>query len=87
MENIKPERTYMPNGVNLLMIKSLIQAREFYSVQRVSVTDGEGITKSFEFDSGDSVYLVKMPLGSKPDFGRMGAETTILLSQEELLAI
>jgi hypothetical protein len=69
------------------MIKDFIQTRKFDQTQQVSFTGGEGIIKSFEYDAGEWVYLIEMPLGTKPDFGRIGAETRVLLSQAELRAI
>jgi hypothetical protein len=69
------------------MIKDFIQARKFDRTQRVSFVGGEGIIKSFKFDAGAWIYLVQMPLGAKPDFGRVGVETTILLTQTELCAM
>jgi hypothetical protein len=72
--------------VNLLMIKDSIKSRKFNRAQRVSFIGGEGIIKNFRFDSGAWIYLIEMPLDPKPDFGRIGAEATILLNQEELHA-
>jgi hypothetical protein len=69
------------------MIKDSIKNRKFNRAQRVSFTGGEGIIKNFRFDSGAWIYLVEMPLGPKPDFGRIGAEATVLLNQEELHAV
>jgi hypothetical protein len=69
------------------MIKDFTKARKFDRTQRVSFVGGEGIIKSFSFDSGAWIYLVQMPLGAKPSFGRAGAESMILLNQEELYAV
>ncbi len=68
------------------MIKNSIQVRKFYCTQHVIFTGGEGIIKGFKFDSGTWIYLVEMPLGIKPSFGRVGAETMVFLNQAELHA-
>ncbi len=66
------------------MIKDHIQKRKFYRTQHVIFAGGEGIIKSFKFDSGTWVYLVEMPLGIKSIFGRVGAETMVFLDQIEI---
>jgi len=47
---------------------------------------GEGTVQCFRFDSGRWVYNIEMELGPEPVFGRVGAETTIVLDEEELYA-
>jgi hypothetical protein len=61
--------------------------RRLYQRDRqVSFIGGEGIVRSFTFEDGSWEYLVEMPQGIKPTFGRAGAETMVLLNERELRA-
>jgi hypothetical protein len=62
------------------------KAPRFNYTQRVSFIGGEGIIRSLEFESGTWMYLVEMPLGILPDFGRIGAEAMVLMTEAELRA-
>lgn len=64
----------------------LISAPAFQQSQLVRFIGGEGTVQYFRFDSGRWVYNIEMPLGPEPVFGRVGAETTIVLDEEELCA-
>jgi hypothetical protein len=55
--------------------------------RRVSFIGGEGIVKSSSFEGGTWKYLVEMPQGREPTFGRAGAETMIFLNERELRAV
>jgi hypothetical protein len=54
--------------------------------RRVSFVGGEGIVRSSSFEDGTWRYLVEMPQGKEPTFGRAGAETMVLLNEGELRA-
>jgi hypothetical protein len=54
--------------------------------QLVKFIGGEGIIRSFEFKGRAWTYLVEMPMGIEPKFGRVGAETMVLLKETELRA-
>ncbi len=54
--------------------------------RRVSFIGGEGIVRSSNFEGGTWKYLVEMPQGREPTFGRVGAETMVLLDEKELRA-
>jgi hypothetical protein len=54
--------------------------------QQVQFLGGEGIIRNFKFEAENWTYLVEMPLGSEPTFGRIGAETMVLISETELRA-
>lgn len=56
----------------------------FRKGQFVSFVGGMGIVKSFQSSSGRWVYLVEMPLGNLPEFGRVGQEASILLVESDL---
>jgi hypothetical protein len=53
---------------------------------KVSFVGGEGIVRSSHFEGGTWRYLVEMPQGREPTFGRAGAETMVLLNERELRA-
>jgi len=48
---------------------------------------GVGKIKSFRPESNTWTYAVEMEMGAEPDFGRIGAETTILLHEDDILGV
>ena len=54
--------------------------------RKVSFIGGEGIVRSSNFEGGTWRYLIEMPQGREPTFGRAGAKTMILLNETELRA-
>jgi hypothetical protein len=54
--------------------------------RRVRFVGGEGIVRSSNFEGGTWKYLVEMPQGKEPIFGRTGAETMVFLNERELRA-
>jgi hypothetical protein len=54
--------------------------------QKVRFIGGEGIVRESNFEDGTWKYLVEMPQGKEPTFGRAGAETMVLLNERELRA-
>ncbi len=57
---------------------------KFRNTQWVSFVGGEGIVRSYKPESGTWTYLIEMALGLEPDFGRVGAESMILLTEADL---
>jgi hypothetical protein len=55
--------------------------------QKVRFLGGEGVVRSSTFEDGTWMYLVEMPQGKKPTFGRAGAETMVLLNEREICAV
>lgn len=68
------------------MTATLIKQPLFRRMQWVSFIGGEGIVRSYKPNAGTWTYLVEMPLGLDPDFGRVGAETMVLLHEVDLRA-
>jgi hypothetical protein len=68
------------------MIPTIEKKQTFERAQRVLFAGGEGIVRNFKFEAKHWTYLVEMPLGQEPEFGRVGAETMVLLSETELRA-
>ncbi|MBD3884550.1 hypothetical protein IFO70_22680 [Phormidium tenue FACHB-886] len=68
------------------MTAALIERPRFRLMQWVRFVGGEGIVQSYEPHAGTWAYLVKMPLGLEPVFGRVGAETMVLLNEADLRA-
>ncbi|MBW4452102.1 MAG: hypothetical protein KME55_05155 [Nostoc indistinguendum CM1-VF10] len=66
------------------MTATFIKVPKFRATQWVSFIGGEGIVRSYTPESGTWTYLIEMALGLEPDFGRVGAETMILLTEEDL---
>lgn len=64
----------------------LMSAPIFQQTQRVRFIGGEGIVRDFKPESGDWIYDIEMALGLEPNFGRVGAETMIVLNEAELCA-
>ena len=66
------------------MTATFMKVPKFRATQWVSFIGGEGIVRSYTPESGTWTYLIEMALGLKPDFGRVGAETMILLTEADL---
>ncbi len=66
------------------MIAALMRVPKFRNSQWVSFIGGEGIVRSYKPEEGTWMYLIEMALGLEPDFGRVGAETKILLAEADL---
>ncbi len=66
------------------MDKGLIGSPSFCRAQQVSFLGGEGAVKSFKYETETWFYIIEMTPGPEPDFGRVGGETTILLSEADL---
>jgi hypothetical protein len=62
------------------------KVHSFNHGQLVKFIGGEGIIKSFKFEGRVWTYLIEMPMGLEPTFGRVGAETMVLLKETELRA-
>ena len=48
---------------------------------------GVGKIKSFRPESNTWTYAVEMEMGSEPDFGTIGTQTTILLHEDDILGV
>lgn len=57
---------------------------KFSKEQYVTFLGGEGVVRSFKLDAGIWTYFVEMMQGPEPEFGRVGAETMILLNETEM---
>ena len=58
----------------------------FHQDQRVIFIGGSGIIRSCKSEAGTWNYLVEMALGAQPVFGRVGAETMLVLTEADLAA-
>ncbi len=68
------------------MTARCIEMPKFSNTQRVSFAGGEGIVRSYKSEFGSWIYLIEMALGKEPVFGRVGAETMVLLNEADLRA-
>jgi hypothetical protein len=68
------------------MTPTIEKINTFEIAQRVQFVGGEGIVRHIKFEAQNWMYLVEMPLGQSPEFGRVGAETMIVLNETELRA-
>jgi hypothetical protein len=66
------------------MVASAISGPRFRRKQSVCFSGGEGTVQSYKSEAGTWVYQIEMALGLEPDFGRVGYETTIVLTEAEL---
>lgn len=66
------------------MTATFMKVPKFRNTQWVSFIGGEGIVRSYKLEEGTWMYLIEMALGLEPNFGRVGAETTILLTEADL---
>jgi hypothetical protein len=69
------------------MTATLIKTPGFSPTQRVCFMGGEGIVKHCKCQTGMWIYVVEMPLGPEPDFGRAGAETMVIFTEEDLCSV
>ncbi|MBE8970382.1 hypothetical protein IQ277_30480 [Nostocales cyanobacterium LEGE 12452] len=69
------------------MSASVLPVRKFCKGQIVRFMGGEGIIKNYRFESGSWEYLVEMPMGPKPEMGRVGYETMIWLSEVDISSL
>jgi hypothetical protein len=65
-------------------MSTLLAMPRFFKGQYVTFLGGEGLIQSFKLDSGSWTYFVEMMQGPEPEFGRVGAETMILLYETEM---
>lgn len=68
------------------MTTTLMKVPSFRNTQQVRFVGGEGIVRKFKLESGSWMYVVEMALGLEPDFGRVGAETMVVLNEADLCA-
>lgn len=52
----------------------------------MSFVGGEGIVQKYKPEAETWTYLVEMALGSERDCGRVGGETTVVLTEADLCA-
>lgn len=57
---------------------------KFNPQQKVSFLGGSGEVKQLKREAGNWIYTVEMHMGLEPDFGRIGAETTIVLEEKDI---
>lgn len=69
------------------MTATFIKMPGFRYAQRVSFVGGEGIVRSYIPEAATWTYFVEMALGQEPDFGRVGAETMVVLTEADLCAV
>lgn len=61
-----------------------ISSPKFRQSQLVSFLGGMGTIRSRHLESGTWAYAVEMALGTEPDIGRVGTETTIFLDEVDI---
>jgi len=59
-------------------------APRFYQGQQVHFIGGSGKVKSLRPDAGGWLYQVEMEMGPLPTMGRIGYETTVVLSEVDM---
>lgn len=57
---------------------------KFHQQQKVGFIGGTGKVKKLQREAGIWLYTVEMNMGLEPDFGRIGAETTIVLEEQDI---
>ena len=68
-------------------MKVISTSPKFNLQQQVSFLGGQGKILFYQPDGQHWLYGVEMPLGTKPEMGRIGAETIVLISERELYTI
>lgn len=67
-----------------MSINCLLTKPKFVPNQTVRFIGGMGKIKSIQQQDSRWVYTIKMSMGAEPDFGRVGAETTIVLAEQDV---
>lgn len=67
------------------MAATVIIVPQFRREQRVNFIGGSGTIKSYWTEAGSWSYLVEIEMEPKPEMGKIGYETTILLNQSDLM--
>lgn len=57
---------------------------KFHLDQTVRFIGGIGSIENIQRQDNIWTYTIKMSMGEKPDFGRVGSETTILLEEQDI---
>lgn len=63
---------------------TFLKIPKFVSHQRVKFIGGEGVVKKLQHQSASWNYVIEMEMGIEPDFGRVGAETVVVLDEAEI---
>jgi hypothetical protein len=63
---------------------NLLTRPKFTSNQTVRFIGGMGKIKAIQQQDSRWVYTIEMNMGVEPDFGRVGAETTIILAEQDV---
>ena len=61
-----------------------LNRHKFNLEQTVRFIGGIGKIKSIQRQDNIWTYTIEMKMGDKPDFGRVGAETTIVLEEQDI---
>ncbi len=61
-----------------------LEQPKFHQQQKVDFIGGTGEVKKLKKEAGIWIYTVEMHMGLEPDFGRIGAETTIILEEQDI---
>lgn len=69
------------------MSSNVLVCPKFSKEERVHFLGGMGTVRNYYPEPGAWVYLVEMDMGPEPEMGRVGYETTILLSEPELSSV
>lgn len=68
------------------MNPSCMETPRFNKDAMVRFAGAVGRIKSYRPNLSTWIYAVEMEMGAEPDFGRVGAETTLLLDEADLEA-
>jgi 23S rRNA U2552 (ribose-2'-O)-methylase RlmE/FtsJ len=68
------------------MSTGMISKPKFSQDQSVRFIGGKGKVKGLNSEPGGWLYMVEMEMGPEPEMGRIGYETTVVLSEVDLLA-
>ncbi|MGL5834641.1 MAG: hypothetical protein ACRC1Z_15605 [Waterburya sp.] len=63
---------------------NLLTKPKFVPNQTVRFIGGMGKITSIQPQDSRWVYTIEMSMGAEPDFGRVGAETTIVLAEQDV---
>jgi hypothetical protein len=91
--SLQPAQRYKPTTLARLdahriisspLARKSIGTPNFHCAQRVQFVGGSGIVRSYKPEADSWSYLIEMELGPEPDFGRIGAEAMVIITEADL---
>ncbi|MFM2303768.1 MAG: hypothetical protein RLZZ135_1178 [Cyanobacteriota bacterium] len=84
LQSSQRSRSTTLNQPDFDRIDNSIGAPNFHCAQRVQFLGGAGIVRSYKPEADSWSYLIEMELDPEPEFGRIGAEAMVIITEADL---